>query len=126
MKMRWKSREYEGRKYSNMAKIKTKNAQKRYNLFIYALSFFISVVGMLLILKSRGFYPFKEKSLFVMDMQDQYLEFFASLRYLFTGENSLFYSGARSMGGNQLGLIAYYMGNPLSLITALFPLKIYL
>ena len=58
-----------------MAKIKTKNAQKRYNLFIYALSFFISVVGMLLILKSRGFYPFKEKSLFVMDMQDQYLEF---------------------------------------------------
>lgn len=123
MKMRWKSREYEGRKYSNMAKIKTKNAQKRYNLFIYALSFFISVVGMLLILKSRGFYPFKEKSLFVMDMQDQYLEFFASLRYLFTGENSLFYSGARSMGGNQLGLIAYYMGNPLSLITALFPLE---
>lgn len=86
-----------------MAKIKTKNAQKRYNLFIYALSFFISVVGMLLILKSRGFYPFKEKSLFVMDMQDQYLEFFASLRYLFTGENSLFYSGARSMGGNHWG-----------------------
>ena len=56
----------------------------------YFLSFVIPVLGMLLILKSRGFYPFKEDTLFVLDMQDQFMEFYASLRYVFGGDNSIF------------------------------------
>lgn len=93
------------------------------DLLLYASSFFISVTGMLLILKSRGFYPFKENTLFIMDMHSQFMEFFASLRYTISGDNSLFYSWSRSLGGNYLGLYAYYLASPLSWITVLFPIE---
>ncbi|MCI8307095.1 MAG: YfhO family protein [Lachnospiraceae bacterium] len=90
---------------------------------LYALSFVIPVLVMLFVLKVRGFYPFGEKSMFIMDMRDQYLEFFASLRGVLSGDDSLFFSWSRSMGGNYLGLFAYYVASPLSFITVFFPLK---
>ena len=37
------------------------------DILYYILSFCIPVAGTLLILKSRGFYPFKEDTLFVLD-----------------------------------------------------------
>lgn len=92
-------------------------------ILIYSLSFFIPVIVMLLIFKGCGFYPFGEKSLFIMDMRDQYLEFFASLRNVVSGDDSLFFSWSRSMGGNYMGLFAYYVASPLSFITIFFPLK---
>ncbi len=93
------------------------------NILIYLGSFLVSAVGMLLIIKARGFYPFKDTSMFVMDMKSQYVEFYASLRYIFSGENSIFFSWSRSMGGNYLGLFAYYIASPLSFITLLFPIE---
>lgn len=93
------------------------------DIIYYLLSFCIPMLGMLLILKSRGFYPFKEDTLFILDMHDQFMEFFASLRYIAGGDNSIFYSWARSLGGSYIGLYAYYLANPLSWITVLFPLE---
>lgn len=90
---------------------------------IYALSFLIPMVVFLLILKEHGFYPFGGKSMFIMDMRDQYMEFFASLRNVIHGDDSLFFSWSRSMGGNYLGLFAYYVASPLSFITLLFPVE---
>ena len=90
---------------------------------LYLSAFLIPVIVMLLILKSGGFYPFGEKTLFIMDMKGQYLEFFASLRNIIHGDDSLFFSWSRSMGGNYLGLFAYYVASPLSFITIFFPLK---
>lgn len=91
------------------------------DILLYASAFFISVTGMLFILKSRGFYPFKDNTLFIMDMQSQFMEFLASLRYTINGDNSIFYSWSRSLGGNYLGLYAYYLASPLSWITIFFP-----
>ena len=100
------------------------NQQKNLiNILVYSLSFFIPAVIMLFIFKARGFYPFGGKSLFIMDMKDQYLEFFASLRNVVSGDDSLFFSWSRSMGGNYMGLFAYYIASPLSFITIFFPLK---
>lgn len=93
------------------------------NILVYVMSFLISGLGMLLIIKARGFYPFKDTTMFVMDMRDQYLEFYASLRYLFTGESSLFFNWSRSMGGNFLGLFAYYTASPLAFLTTMFSLE---
>lgn len=98
-------------------------SERNIHRLIYMASFLISALGMLLILKARGFYPFKDTTLFVMDMQDQYVEFYASLRYLFGGDNSLFYSWSRSMGGNYIGLFAYYIASPLAFLTLLFPVE---
>ncbi len=90
---------------------------------LYGCSFVIPVIVLLLILKSRGFFPFGDKTLFIMDMKGQYLEFFASLRNVVNGDDSLFFSWSRSMGGNYLGLFAYYVASPLSFITIFFPLE---
>jgi len=92
-------------------------------VIIYALSFLIPMIVLLLILKERGFYPFGDKSMFIMDMRDQYMEFFASLRNIIEGDDSLFFSWSRSMGGNYLGLFAYYVASPLSFITLFFPIE---
>ncbi len=96
---------------------------KSIRFIFYLLSFLISMICMFLILKSRGFYPFKDTTLFTLDMQDQYLEFYASLRYMLGGDNSPFLSWSRSLGGNYIGLFAYYIASPLALITVLFPLN---
>lgn len=93
------------------------------NFLVYIASFLVSLLGILLILKSCGFYPFKNTTLLVSDMKTQYLPFFASLRYANGSDNSLFFSWSRSMGGNYIGLFAYYIASPLSFITLLFPLE---
>lgn len=92
-------------------------------IVLYGLSFLIPVIVMLIIFKNRGFYPFGDKTLFIMDMRDQYLEFFASLRSVVSGDDSIFFSWSRSMGGNYLGLFAYYVASPLSFITIFFPVR---
>ena len=89
-------------------------------VWIYGLSFGLPIVILLLVLKHQGFYPFGGKTLFIMDMKDQYLEFFASLRNVISGDDSLFLSWSRSMGGNYLGLFAYYIASPLSFLTIFF------
>lgn len=86
-------------------------------------AFVIPVLIFLIILYKCGFYPFGEKSMLIMDMQGQYVHFFASLRDALFGDNSLFFSWSRSMGGNYWGLLAYYIASPLSLITLFFPIK---
>lgn len=90
---------------------------------LFVLSFLLPLLVMLIVLITKGFYPFGDKTLFIMDMKGQYLEFFASLRYLFGGDDSLFFSWSRSMGGNYLGLFAYYVASPLSFLTIFFPLE---
>lgn len=90
---------------------------------LYTLAFTVPVLIMLIILNMGGFYPFGDKTMFIMDMRDQYLEFFASLRNIVSGDDSLFFSWSRSMGGNYLGLFAYYIASPLSFITLFFSIK---
>lgn len=45
-------------------------------------SFIVPVLLIHCVLSSMGFYPFGEKTLLIMDMKGQYVEFFSSLRYI--------------------------------------------
>ncbi len=85
-------------------------------------SFIVPVLLIHCVLSSMGFYPFGEKTLLIMDMKGQYVEFFSSLRYIHE-DNSIFFSWSRAMGGEFLGLVAYYIASPLSFITLLFPVE---
>lgn len=58
----------------------------------------------------------------IYDMNSQYMPFLASLRYILNGENSFFYNWNICLGGNYLPLFAYYIANPLNLITVFFEL----
>ena len=105
-------------------KIMNTNKQENKHLWIQAvLGFCLPVITMLWILKSCGFYPAGDRSALIMDMRDQYVEFYASLRQIIKGESSIFFSWSRSMGGNYFGLFAYYIANPLSWLTVFFPIR---
>ncbi len=102
------------------------NAVKRKLLFgqtfvISLLSCLIPMVLALLVYAILGFYPFGEKSVLIMDMADQYVAFFSSLREIVSGESSIFFSWAKSFGSSYIGVFAYYISSPLSFLTLLFP-----
>lgn len=99
-----------------------KKENNRNGIYAALLSFFLPVVILLIVFMASGFYPFGNRTLFIMDMKDEYLGYFASLRYIFTGKSSLFFNWSKSMGGNYIGLFAFYIASPLSFITVFFPL----
>lgn len=68
----------------------------------------------------KGFYPFGDRSILIMDAADQYVEFFSGLHYWGKTGNALF-SWSKGFGQNNIGLFAYYLSSPFSAIVLLFP-----
>lgn len=66
-------------------------------------------------------YPFGPYTVMTLDMNGQYVYFFEALRSAVYGDGSLLYSFSRSLGGEFLGIYAYYLASPLSYLVALFP-----
>ena len=105
-------------------KVQTVKSGKIYKDFPMFISVFIlAELMMLYILKNNGFYPFGTKSMLIMDMKNQYVEFITSLRNIIRGEDSIFFSWSRSMGGNYIGVFAYYIASPFSFLTLFFSVE---
>ncbi|MBE6679659.1 MAG: hypothetical protein E7598_03960 [Ruminococcaceae bacterium] len=68
-----------------------------------------------------GVFPFGKNSVLVLDLNAQYVYFFGTLRRALYGDASLIYSFSRALGGEFIGIFAYYLSSPLSWIVALFP-----
>lgn len=68
-----------------------------------------------------GVFPFGDESVLVLDLNAQYVYFFGALRRALHGDASLIYSFSRALGGEFIGIFAYYLSSPLSWIVALFP-----
>ena len=68
-----------------------------------------------------GVFPFGDRAVLVLDLNAQYVFFFEALRDFVWGDTSLLYSFSRSLGGEFMGMYAYYLASPLSYIVALFP-----
>ncbi len=83
-------------------------------------SFFLSAAVMLLIYVAKDVYPFGESSVLVLDLNGQYVQFFAAFRAMLHGDGSLLYSFSRSLGGEFLGIYTYYLASPFSLLVGLF------
>ncbi|MBE6587303.1 MAG: hypothetical protein E7647_02680 [Ruminococcaceae bacterium] len=66
-------------------------------------------------------YPIGEASVLVLDLNGQYVYFFEGLRDILLGDGNLLYSFSRALGGEFIGIFAYYLSSPFSLIVALFP-----
>lgn len=67
--------------------------EKKRSIPLISLSAFIlAEIIMVCILKAGGFYPFGTKSMLIMDMKGQNLEFITSLRSIFKGDASFFFS----------------------------------
>ena len=86
-----------------------------------ALCMFIPAVLIYLIYLSRGQHPYGDGSVLTLDLNGQYVWFFEALRNFMRGDADLLYSFARQLGGEFLGIYAYYLASPLSFLLAFFP-----
>ena len=84
-------------------------------------AFLIPVVLMYLIYLAMGLHPFGDGSVLVLDLNGQYVSFYEMLREAVHGDTSLIYSFERALGGEFMGIYAYYLASPFSYIVALFP-----
>ena len=86
-----------------------------------AFCFIVPVILMYLLYLARQIHPFGDGSVLVLDLNAQYVYFFEALRDSVHGDSSLLYSFSRALGGEFVGIYAYYIASPLSYIVALFP-----
>ena len=92
------------------------------NLFL--LWAFLIPAGLLLLFYiSRAVFPIGEGSVLILDLNGQYVSFFEELRNKLLGGGSLLYSWSRTLGGEFLGIFAYHLASPFSLIVCLFPAR---
>lgn len=96
-------------------------AKKYRDLKALLLSFFVPFVGMILIYSLIGVYPVWKNSVLVLDLNAQYIYYFEKLRSILTEGDSILYTFERAAGGEFMGIFAYYLSSPFSLLVALFP-----
>lgn len=85
------------------------------------LAMLIPAVLTYLIYVSKTLYPFGDGCVLVLDLNGQYVWFFEALRNFVRGDADLLYSFSRALGGEFLGIYAYYLASPLSFLLCLFP-----
>ena len=87
----------------------------------HALAFLIPFLGMLAVMIVNGYHPFGAKAMLYSDNYHQYYPFFVAFRRALLSGQSLLYSWDVGMGVDYLGMIAYYLGSPLNLLSVLVP-----
>lgn len=93
--------------------------------YIYILSFIIPILLMVTVYIVLKIYPFGNRNIITSDMYLQYVAFLGRVKDILSGDASALYSFSKSLGGNTVGLFAYYMASPFNLIIGLFP-KVYI
>ena len=68
------------------------------------LCFLFPALILFLVYAMRGVFPFGENSVLVLDLNGQYVYFFAALRDAILDGGSLVYSFARNLGGEFMGI----------------------
>lgn len=87
-------------------------------------AFLIPVLLMYTLYIAMEIHPFGNGTVLVLDLNGQYVYFFEALRNTVYGEGSMLYTFFRGLGGEFMGMYAYYLASPLSYLVALFPQKL--
>ena len=96
------------------------NRFKNRDLSFLFIAFFVPLVLLWLIFISLKVYPFGENSVLVLDLNGQYVYFFEGFRETVKNGGSLLYSWSRALGGEFMGIFAYYLSSPFTLLTLFF------
>ena len=83
--------------------------------------FGVPFLAMIVIYCCMQVWPVGKNSVLVLDLNAQYIYYFEQFRDIITGNGSILYSFERVLGGEFMGIFAYYLSSPFSLIVALFP-----
>lgn len=101
---------------------KTKKREKRsFNGYYLIAAFVIPFLIMLGVYICLEKHPFGNNSVLTLDLQAQYVYYYEAIRRLLTEGGSWLYSWGRTLGGEFMGIVAYYMASPFNLILVLFP-----
>ncbi|MBR5767094.1 MAG: YfhO family protein [Clostridia bacterium] len=92
----------------------------RENKFLI-VAFFLPLMIQWMIFIAMEVYPFGSNSVLVLDLNGQYVYFFEELRNKILGGGSMLYTWSRTLGGEFMGIYAYYLASPFSYLIALFP-----
>ena len=98
-----------------------KKEKKGFDAYYLVAAFiipFLIMLGVYICLKKH---PFGNNTVLTLDMQAQYVYYFEALRRLLTEGGSWLYSWERTLGGEFMGIISYYLGSPFNLLIVLFP-----
>ena len=91
--------------------------------YIYLCAAFLLPFAIMLgIYACMEMHPFGNNSVLMLDLQAQYIYYYEEIRSLLTEGGSFLYSWKRTLGGEFMGIFAYYLSSPFSLIVALFPI----
>ncbi len=85
----------------------------------YILSFIIPLILIILLYLSVGVIN-GNKNILTVDMADQYVAFFNAFKRILNKDISLFFTFSKTLGGNLLGIVTYYLMSPLNLIVYFF------
>ena len=96
-------------------------AEKLYGKKYLAACFFVPAILMMLVYVAMQVFPFGDNSVLVLDLNAQYVYFLEKFRSIILEGGSFLYSFQRALGGEFMGIFAYYVASPLNLITLLFP-----
>jgi len=88
---------------------------------LYVISFLFPALTLFLSYVLKGVYPFGESSILILDLYHQYIFYYEWFYNMFYEGTSFFYSFSRSLGGEMMGLYAYYLASPFSFLLLLFP-----
>ena len=89
--------------------------------YYFLLAFLVPFGGMLMVMLVNGYHPFGTSAMLYSDNYHQYYPFFTAFRRTLRSGGSLLYNWDVGMGVDYLGLIAYYLGSPLNLLSVLVP-----
>ena len=92
---------------------------------LYVSSALLPMTIMLVVWFFMGSYPFGNKSLMTVVFDQQYISFYGLLKNaILSGDlSSLTYSFTKSIGGDMVGELGYYLMSPFNVIYVLLPLK---
>lgn len=92
--------------------------KKKKVLYTFAFLLPFSIYGVVFML--LGVAPFGSKSILVTDLHTQYVQFYTYLYDVFKDGKSIFYSWEGGMGLNFIGVFAYYLASPFSILILFF------
>ena len=107
-----------GKMYFGMLGDKLKKDKlNKYHALVSAACILVMYLAVLVVCRIT---PFGEKTFLMFDLKRQYVDYYAYLRTVYSGKNSVFYSFNAALGSGTLGFFAYYLTSPFLLILSLF------
>lgn len=102
---------------------KSINKFKYSKIWAFLAVFFLPVALLIIGFMVQHVYPFGNNTLIRSDFNAQYVNYFVYFKEHFGNLNAFIYSNQMALGGNMVGLTAYYLMSPFNLIFLFFSVK---